>query len=183
MAEIKNIRFTNQCQEAISVLDDRDTAPLRSGESQHPLSLRRWRTAMSIREHDFTAGRSRFAAAVFAASFGLVQKAYALIVAWTNRRAAGQYLLAMDDRMLADIGVTRSDLRAAWSEPVWQDPTIRLQRMAAERRVARLAQRAMRQGPQPRPPVSAVNLRRESPSEPRPANRFEPKLVKRGEAA
>ncbi len=138
---------------------------------------------MTTREHDFTAGRSRFAAVLFAASFGLVQKAYALIAAWTNRRAAGQYLLAMDDRMLADIGVTRSDLRAAWSEPVWHDPTVRLQRMAAERRIARLAQRAVRQQPQPRPPVSAINLRRETPSEAGTAGRPTPKLLECGEAA
>jgi uncharacterized protein YjiS (DUF1127 family) len=137
---------------------------------------------MSTREHDFTATRPRFAAALYAASFGLVQKVYALIVAWVNRRAAGQYLLSMDERMLADIGLTRSDLRSAWSEPVWRDPTLRLQRMAAERRAARQAQRVARREP-PRPPVSAVNLRRENPSEARPAPRSKPELIECGEAA
>lgn len=137
---------------------------------------------MSTREHEFTATRPGFAAALFSASFGLVHKVYALIVAWMNRRAAGQYLLAMDERMLADIGLTRSDLRSAWSEPVWRDPTIRLQRIAAERRSARLAQRAARHEP-PRPPVSAINLRRETPAEARPVGRQKPRLVECGEAA
>ena len=29
----------------------------------------------------------------------------------------------LDDRMLADIGLTRGDVRDAFSEPVWRDPT------------------------------------------------------------
>jgi uncharacterized protein YjiS (DUF1127 family) len=32
-------------------------------------------------------------------------------------------LASFDDRMLADIGLTRSDLREAFSEPLWRDPT------------------------------------------------------------
>ena len=39
-----------------------------------------------------------------------------------NRRAA-TVLAGLDDRMLADIGITRSDLRDAYSEPLWHDPT------------------------------------------------------------
>lgn len=39
-----------------------------------------------------------------------------------NRREAGM-LAGMDDRMLADIGLTRSDLRDAYAEPLWRDPT------------------------------------------------------------
>lgn len=39
-----------------------------------------------------------------------------------NRRQAG-LLAGMDDRMLADIGLTRSDLRDAYAEPLWRDPT------------------------------------------------------------
>ncbi|HXN44614.1 MAG TPA: DUF1127 domain-containing protein [Xanthobacteraceae bacterium] len=33
-----------------------------------------------------------------------------------------EFLAGLDDRMLRDIGLTRSDLRFALSEPVWRDP-------------------------------------------------------------
>ena len=53
-----------------------------------------------------------------------------------NRRDAMR-LAALDDRMLADIGLTRCDLRDAYSEPLWHDPTDILARRAAERRISR----------------------------------------------
>jgi uncharacterized protein YjiS (DUF1127 family) len=43
-------------------------------------------------------------------------------------------LVDLDDRMLADIGVTRSDLHAAQSVPPWEDPTSLLQRRVDCRR-------------------------------------------------
>ena len=39
--------------------------------------------------------------------------------------------------MLADIGLTRSDVRDAFAEPLWQDPTELLRTRALERRRAR----------------------------------------------
>ena len=59
-----------------------------------------------------------------------------------HRRDAGR-LAGLDDRMLADIGITRSDLRDAYSAPLWQDPTDTLARRASERRGGR--RRASRQ--------------------------------------
>jgi Domain of unknown function (DUF1127) len=53
-----------------------------------------------------------------------------------NRRDANA-LAGLDDRMLADIGLTRGDLRDAYSEPVWRDPTAVLVSRACERRVNR----------------------------------------------
>jgi uncharacterized protein YjiS (DUF1127 family) len=53
-----------------------------------------------------------------------------------NRRDATM-LAGLDDRMLADIGLTRGDLRDAYSEPVWSDPTAILVSRAHERRVNR----------------------------------------------
>jgi uncharacterized protein YjiS (DUF1127 family) len=50
-----------------------------------------------------------------------------------NRRAAAG-LAGLDDHMLADIGLTRSDLRDAYAEPLWHDPTDLLASRAAERR-------------------------------------------------
>jgi uncharacterized protein YjiS (DUF1127 family) len=52
-----------------------------------------------------------------------------LVVAIKHRRELA-YLADLDDRMLADIGLTRSDLRDAYSEPPWQDSTSMLARRA-----------------------------------------------------
>ena len=38
--------------------------------------------------------------------------------------------------MLADIGITRADVRDAFSEPFWDDPTALLRERALERRLA-----------------------------------------------
>ena len=51
-----------------------------------------------------------------------------------NRRDAMR-LVDLDDRMLADIGITRSDLRDAYSGAPWRDPSELLARRATERRV------------------------------------------------
>jgi uncharacterized protein YjiS (DUF1127 family) len=53
-----------------------------------------------------------------------------------NRRETMR-LAALDDRMLADIGLDRSDLRDAFSELPWRDPSDVLARRAAERRFVR----------------------------------------------
>jgi uncharacterized protein YjiS (DUF1127 family) len=50
-----------------------------------------------------------------------------------NRREAA-ILAAFDERALADIGLTRADVRFAFGEPVWRDPTKSLARCAGERR-------------------------------------------------
>jgi uncharacterized protein YjiS (DUF1127 family) len=53
-----------------------------------------------------------------------------------NRRDAVT-LASLDDRMLADIGLTRGDVRDAVSEPVWRDPTAILVSRSQERRINR----------------------------------------------
>ena len=57
-----------------------------------------------------------------------------------NRHSA-RMLARLDDRQLADIGLTRSDLRDAYAEPLWEDPTSVLARRAAERRNSRRTSR------------------------------------------
>jgi uncharacterized protein YjiS (DUF1127 family) len=52
-----------------------------------------------------------------------------------HRREAA-ILAGLDRRMLADMGITRSDLRDAFSEPFWDDPTALLRERAIERRLA-----------------------------------------------
>jgi uncharacterized protein YjiS (DUF1127 family) len=47
-------------------------------------------------------------------------------------------LAEMDDRMLSDIGLTRSDVRDAYAEPLWRDPTHILAARARERRQNRV---------------------------------------------
>ena len=54
-----------------------------------------------------------------------------------EHRRAAQALAKFDDRMLADIGLTRADLRDAYAESLWQDPTNLLRARALERRLAR----------------------------------------------
>ena len=53
-----------------------------------------------------------------------------------HRRQANQ-LAGLDRRMLADIGINRADLRDAFSEPFWEDPTALLRERAIERRMNR----------------------------------------------
>jgi uncharacterized protein YjiS (DUF1127 family) len=61
-----------------------------------------------------------------------------------NRRQASQ-LAGLDRRMLADIGITRADVRDAFSEPFWEDPTALLLERAIERRLNRAVTRAFGQ--------------------------------------
>lgn len=51
-------------------------------------------------------------------------------------------LASLDRRMLADLGITRADLRDAFSEPFWDDPTALLRERALERRINRAVGRA-----------------------------------------
>jgi uncharacterized protein YjiS (DUF1127 family) len=82
--------------------------------------------------HHFAPARtapSVFASVVAALVTGLRAVSRAL----KNRRDA-VILTGMDDRMLADIGLTRSDLRDAYAEPLWRDPTDVLAGRARDKR-------------------------------------------------
>jgi len=54
-----------------------------------------------------------------------------------KHRQDAAILAGFDDRMLSDIGLTRSDLRDAYAEPLWRDPTWILAKRARERQVNR----------------------------------------------
>jgi uncharacterized protein YjiS (DUF1127 family) len=56
-----------------------------------------------------------------------------------QRRHELRMLAGFDDRMLADIGLTRGDLRDAVAQPMWHDPTAILVSRVCERRQARHA--------------------------------------------
>ena len=76
---------------------------------------------------------------------GTLARAFALVVstmtfgakrlarARRHRRHAAA-LAQFDGRMLADIGISRSDLNDAFSGPFWEDPTSLLRERALERR-------------------------------------------------
>ena len=68
---------------------------------------------------------------------GLVTGVRKLAQALKNRRDAAM-LAHMDERMLRDIGLTRSDLRDAYAEPLWRDPTDILAGRARDRRRHRI---------------------------------------------
>ena len=56
---------------------------------------------------------------------------------FVKSRRDSRILASLDDHMLADIGLTRGDVRDAFSEPVWRDPTAILVSRAHERRINR----------------------------------------------
>ena len=79
---------------------------------------------------------SHFARLVNAVVGIAVARARQILQLLKNRHDA-TVLAGLDDRMLADIGLTRGDLRDAYSEPVWRDPTAILVSRAHERRINR----------------------------------------------
>jgi uncharacterized protein YjiS (DUF1127 family) len=50
-------------------------------------------------------------------------------------------LAGLERHMLADMGITRSDVSDAFSEPFWEDPTALLRERALERRWGRALMR------------------------------------------
>jgi len=79
---------------------------------------------------------SQFAWAVNTVAGIVVERVRAVLRTLKNRRDA-TILAGMDEHMLADIGLTRGDVRDAFSEPVWRDPTAVLVSRAHERRINR----------------------------------------------
>ena len=79
---------------------------------------------------------SQFARLVNAFAGIAVERVREFIRLVKSRRDAVS-LARLDDRMLADIGLTRGDVRDAFSEPVWRDPTAVLVSRVHERRINR----------------------------------------------
>lgn len=72
----------------------------------------------------------RTIAAIAGFAFGALKN----LVSTIRHRREVEALARFDDRMLADIGLTRSDVRYAQSEPFWRDPGRVLVHRAGERR-------------------------------------------------
>jgi uncharacterized protein YjiS (DUF1127 family) len=71
---------------------------------------------------------------VFNAVGGVVAVRVSRVARALKNRRDAQILAGLDDRMLKDIGLTRSDVRDAYAEPLWRDPTSVLVERAGERR-------------------------------------------------
>ena len=69
-------------------------------------------------------------------------RAFAALDRALRHRREATVLAGLDRRMLADIGLTRSDVQDAFSTPLWEDPTALLRERAMERRLGRKAARA-----------------------------------------
>jgi uncharacterized protein YjiS (DUF1127 family) len=80
----------------------------------------------------------------FARTLGTGVKAAAGIGRAMERRRTLNELAGLDDHMLSDIGLTRSDLRDATAGPLLSDPTQTLALRANERRAAARLARAAR---------------------------------------
>lgn len=78
----------------------------------------------------------------FAAMLALMTYWLRQIARARRHRREAIKLAGLDRRMLADIGITRSDVRDAFSEPFWEDPTALLRERALERRWNRTLMRA-----------------------------------------
>ena len=59
-----------------------------------------------------------------------------------RHRREANVLAGLDRQMLADIGITRTDVRDAFSEPFWDDPTTLLRERALERRLSHAVRRS-----------------------------------------
>jgi uncharacterized protein YjiS (DUF1127 family) len=78
-------------------------------------------------------------ARVFAGMSASVAR-WSLAIARARRhRREARALAGLDRHMLADMGITRADLRDAFSGPFWEDPTALLRERVLERRRYRTA--------------------------------------------
>lgn len=80
----------------------------------------------------------------FARTLGAGLKAAAGVGRAMERRRTLNELAGLDDHMLSDIGLTRSDLRDATASPMLSDPTLALAVRVNERRAASRLARAVR---------------------------------------
>jgi uncharacterized protein YjiS (DUF1127 family) len=81
-----------------------------------------------------------FGRVICAAAALVIVRLRGLATAFRHRHDAA-VLMGLDDRMLADIGLSRRDVREAFSVPVWRDPTELLVDRVYRRRPARVKTR------------------------------------------
>jgi uncharacterized protein YjiS (DUF1127 family) len=79
---------------------------------------------------------------VFASLLAFVTRWLKELLESRRHRREANALVGLDRRMLADIGITSADVRDAFSEPFWEDPTALLRERALERRLNHAVRRA-----------------------------------------
>ncbi len=94
------------------------------------------------RSGSFGAAVGRAALFVLRGTGSMISRA---LRAYSARRELSR-LLTNDDRMLRDIGITRTDIQSALSTPGTRDPSLVLANLAYERRDAALLARKEREG-------------------------------------
>lgn len=67
----------------------------------------------------------------------MLVRAVRLVIRGMQHRREAAVLAQLDAHMLADLGLTRSDVRDATAAPLWDDPTTLLRTRALERRLRR----------------------------------------------
>lgn len=75
--------------------------------------------------------------AVVRVAFAIALNGMRKLARLLKHRRDARMLAGMDDRMLGDIGLTRSDLRDAYAQPLWRDPTDVLAGRARDKRINR----------------------------------------------
>jgi uncharacterized protein YjiS (DUF1127 family) len=156
---IKNIRFTNQFfRSMVRLLPEesggdfgwfrRVAGPILASQTRGPEShvqtpnLRTdWRLTMNANIPVLPIAGGTLVRA-FLALLALVTRWLKEFARVRRHRRDVRVLAGLDRRMLADIGLTRSDLSDAFSEPFWDDPTMLLHERAIERRMSRAVTRA-----------------------------------------
>jgi uncharacterized protein YjiS (DUF1127 family) len=78
-----------------------------------------------------------------AVAAGVVMHRIRQVALALKHRHDAAILARLDDRMLADIGLTRRDVREAFGEPLWRDPTELLVNRIVRRRPVRVTARAV----------------------------------------
>jgi uncharacterized protein YjiS (DUF1127 family) len=149
IGQIKNIRFTYQLESlnmhrpgeigwAFQVAPQQCGGPIGCPPHISPAELERVMPAITSLAYSAAAPIGR-ALVVLA---GRAKRGLKELGERVRNRRDSMQLAALDDRMLADIGLTRSDLRDAYAEPLWRDPSDVLARRAAEQRASRLRLRS-----------------------------------------
>lgn len=75
--------------------------------------------------------------AVVRVAFAIALNGMRKLARLLKHRRDARMLAGMDDRMLGDIGLSRSDLRDAYAQPLWRDPTDVLAGRARDKRLNR----------------------------------------------
>jgi uncharacterized protein YjiS (DUF1127 family) len=104
-------------------------------------------TAMTTAQYPVVPLAAGTLARVVAAAVAPVAYSLKAIARAMRHRREAHVLARLDRHMLADIGITRSDVHDAFSTPLWEDPTTLLSERAIERRMNRAVNRVARIAP------------------------------------